>query len=60
MTTTIAVSSETKELLRLLGEKGESYDVIIRKLLSKSAIKKLDARWNRILEEDTFVSLDEL
>ncbi len=28
MTTTIAVSKETKEMLRKLGEKGESYDTI--------------------------------
>ena len=29
MPTTIAVPSETKELLRQLGEKGETYDTII-------------------------------
>ncbi|MCD6512001.1 MAG: hypothetical protein J7K61_00140 [Thermoplasmata archaeon] len=58
--TTIAVSHETKEALRRLGEKGESYDSIIQKLLSKVAWKELDERWNRILEEDEFISLDEL
>ncbi len=58
--TTIAVSYETKEALRRLGEKGESYDSIIQKLLSKVAWKELDERWNRILEEDEFISLDEL
>ena len=60
MATTIAVSAETKELLRLLGEKGESYDDIIRKLLKRSAWKKLDERWNKILDGDEFIPLDEL
>ena len=40
MPTTIAVSSETKELLRQLGEKGESYDTIIRRLLHEAAMEE--------------------
>ena len=59
-TTTVAVSPETKELLRQIGEKGESYDVIINKLIKETSIKKLDERWNRILEDDEFIPLDEL
>ncbi len=59
-TTTIAVTFETKEALRQLGEKGESYETVIRKLIEKSAWKKLDERWNRILEEEEFISPDEL
>lgn len=58
--TTVALKPETKELLRQLGEKGESYDEIIHKLISESNLKKLDKRWNKILEEDEFISLDEL
>ena len=60
MSTTIAVASETKETLRTLGEKGESYDHIIQKLIEKAALKELDNRWNKILEEDEFIPLDEL
>ena len=59
-TTTVAVSHETKELLRQIGEKGESYDDIINKLIKEVSIKKLDERWNRILEEEEFIPLDEL
>ncbi|MDD1709713.1 MAG: hypothetical protein LUQ37_02250 [Methanoregulaceae archaeon] len=59
-TTTIAVSPETKELLRKLGEKGESYDTIIRRLLQHAAWKRLDAQWNAILEHDEFIPLDAL
>ncbi len=60
MSTTIAVSFETRETLRLLGEKGESYDHIIHKLIEKAAWKELDDRWNSILNEDEFIPLDEL
>jgi predicted CopG family antitoxin len=59
-TTTVAVTHETKELLRQLGEKGESYDDVINKLIKEASWKKLDARWNKILEDDEFIPLDEL
>ena len=58
--TTVAISYETKEMLRRLGEKGESYDHIIRRIIEKASIKELDARWNKILEEEEFLPLDEL
>jgi len=58
--TTVAVSHETKEMLRKLGEKGESYDSIIRNLIEEVGIEKLDDRWNKILEDDEFLSLEEL
>jgi hypothetical protein len=58
--TTIAVSTETKELLRQMGEKGESYNEIILHLIREAAWKKLDSRWNTILENDEFIPLDAL
>ena len=58
--TTIAVSNETKEMLRHFGEKGESYDHIVRRLIEDAGWKELDRRWNRILEEDEFISMDDL
>ncbi len=60
MATTIAVSDDTKEVLRQIGEKGESYDRIIQRLIKLAAIKKMDERWNKILETDEFIPLDEL
>ncbi|MCK4614016.1 MAG: hypothetical protein KAU14_04365 [Thermoplasmata archaeon] len=59
-TTTLAVSIETKEVLKSLGTKGETYDVIIRRLIKEAAIKEMDSRWNKILKEDRFIPLDEL
>jgi hypothetical protein len=59
-TTTISVSSTTKELLRRMGEKGESYDAIIRRLIDEAGWKSLDDRWNAILEGDEFIPLESL
>ena len=58
--TTISLQRETKELLRKLGSKGQTYDEVIRELIERASIKELDARWNRILEEEEFIPLDEL
>lgn len=58
--TTIAISIETKEIIRTLGEKGETYDTIIRRLIQEAGMKNLDARWNIILEKDEFVPLEDL
>lgn len=60
MATTISLEPATKEMLRALGEKGESYDAIIRRLVRDAGWKRLDARWNRILEEDDFIPLGDL
>ncbi|MDG6250670.1 hypothetical protein [Methanocalculus sp.] len=58
--TTISVSSDTKEMLRSAGKEGESYDTIIRKLLSEVNWKNLNERWNTILETEEFLPLDAL
>jgi hypothetical protein len=59
-TTTISLSNETKELLREFGQKGETYDEIVRRLIARASIKELDERWNRILKQEKFIPLDEL
>lgn len=43
-----------------MGEKGESYDAIIRRLLHEANWKVLDERWNKILDTDEFIPLDAL
>jgi len=52
--TTISLPKETKEMLRKMGSTGQTYDEVIRELIKRASIKELDARWNRILEEDSF------
>jgi predicted CopG family antitoxin len=59
-TTTISLRKETKEMLRRLGSKDQTYDEVIRDLIERASIKELDARWNRILEDEEFIPLDQL
>ena len=59
-TTTISLRKDTKEMLRRLGSKDQTYDEVIRDLIERASIKELDARWNRILEDEEFIPLDEL
>ena len=59
-TTTISLRKETRDILRKLGSKGQTYNEVIRELVEKASIKELDARWNRILDEEEFIPLDEL
>ena len=59
-TTTISLRKQTKELLRQIRSKGQTYDEVVRALIEKTSITEHDARWNRILEEEEFVPLDEL
>lgn len=58
--TTICLRKETKEMLRKLGSKGQTYDEVIRELIERASIKELDAQWNCILEEEESIPLDEL
>lgn len=59
-TTTISLRKETKEMLRKIGSKDQTYDEVIRDLIERASIKEMDARWNRILEDEEFIPLDEL
>ena len=58
--TTISITQQTKQALLELGTKGETYDNIIKKLIKRYAWKKMDERWNKILQEDEFIPLEEL
>ena len=58
--TTISITQKTKKALLDLGAKGETYDVIIKRLIKRYAWKKMDERWNKILAEDEFIPLEEL
>jgi predicted CopG family antitoxin len=58
--TTISLHKETKEMLRKLGAKGQTYDEVIKELIERASIKELDERWNRILKDEMFIPLDDL
>lgn len=59
-TTTIALAQSTKERLRRLAEKGETYDEVVLRLIHRAAIKEQDDRWNRILREEEFLPLEDV
>ncbi|OLS28418.1 MAG: hypothetical protein ThorAB25_18660 [Candidatus Thorarchaeota archaeon AB_25] len=59
-TTTIPLSKETRDLLKRYGQKGETYDELIRRLLEVAEQFEFATRQKRILEEEEFVPLDQI
>lgn len=60
-TTTIPVEKETRDRLRLLGKKGETYTQILNRLMSSAEYEEfMDRQYERLKDKKTFVSLDEL
>ena len=65
MATTIQIQKNTREKLKRLGHKGESYDNIIERLVSYfeelNVEKLIEKRWKKLQEEkEQYVSLDEM
>ncbi|MGP8070187.1 MAG: hypothetical protein ACLP5V_09880 [Candidatus Bathyarchaeia archaeon] len=59
--TTIPVERETRDRLRSLGKKGETYDGIIKRLMSLAEYDEfMDRQYERLKDRKAFVSLDEL
>lgn len=60
-TTTIPVEKETRERLRSFGKKGETYDQILRRLMSLAEYEEfMEWQYERLKDKKAFVSLDEL
>ncbi|MCK5562304.1 MAG: hypothetical protein KAJ51_17015 [Thermoplasmata archaeon] len=58
--TTIQISKETREELRQLGKKGETYDELLHRLMEIVKRVKFFEDIDRILETEEFVPLDEI
>jgi hypothetical protein len=59
--TTIPVEKETRDRLRSLGKKGETYDKILKRLMSLAEYEEfMDRQYERLKDKKAFVSLDEL
>jgi hypothetical protein len=59
--TTIPVAKETREQLRSFGKKGETYDQILRRLMSLAEYEGfMEKQYERLKDKQAFVSLDEL
>ena len=60
-TTTIPLETETRDRLRLLGKKGETYDQILNRLMSVAEYEEfMERQYDRLKDKRVFVSLDEL
>jgi hypothetical protein len=59
-TTTIPLSKETRDLLKKYGQKGETYDELIRRLLEMAEQIEFARAQKRILETEEFVPLDQV
>ena len=58
--TTIQVSKETREKLKKIGGKGQTYDEIIEKLLEIGQKVAFFNELDRISDNEEFIPLDEL
>ncbi len=55
------MAKETRERLRSFGRKGETYDVILKRLMSLAEYEGLmEKQYERLKDKKAFVSLDEL
>ena len=59
-TTTIPIKKSTRDELKKLGRKGETYDSILRKLIFLAEKEGLYQEHIRILEEEEFTPLDDI
>ncbi len=61
MTTTIQLEKETRERLRSLGRKGETYDQLVKRLISLAEYEEfMTIQYERLKDKNAFVSLDEI
>jgi hypothetical protein len=58
--TTIQIRKETRSELKDFGKKGETYDQVIHTLMDNSRKVAFFEDLDRIIEEEEFVSLDDL
>jgi len=61
MTTTIPLEKDTRERLRSLGRKGETYDQLVKRLISLAEYEEFMTRqYERLKDKSAFVSLDDI
>ena len=58
--TTIPLKKITRDKLKKLGQKGETYDSVIKKLISIAEQQQFYLNQKRILDEEEFTSLEEI
>jgi hypothetical protein len=58
--TTIQITKDTREELRELGRKGETYDQLICRLMEAARMLQFFEELDRIVETEEFVPLEEV
>jgi hypothetical protein len=58
--TTIPLTKATRDRLKTIGKKGETYDDVIRKLIEMAEQVEFFKKEKRILDEEAFVPLDDV
>lgn len=58
--TTIQIQKDTRDRLREIGHKGETYDKLIRRLMKAAREIEFYADLDRIVDKEEFVPLDEI
>jgi hypothetical protein len=59
-TTTIPLKKKTRDQLKKFGRKGETYDAVIKKLMTIAEQHEFYIEQKRILDEEEFLSIDEI
>jgi hypothetical protein len=61
MTTTIPLEKQTRDRLRSLGRKGETYDQVVKRLISLAEYEEfMTMQYERLKDKSAFISLDEI
>jgi hypothetical protein len=60
MTTTVAVSKQTQDLLKNVGRKGETYDQVINRLYNLAKRQLFYEKQKKILDEEEFTPIDSI
>ena len=58
--TTIQIQKDTRDRLREIGHKGETYDNLLRRLIKAAKEIEFYADLDRIVDKEEFVPLDEV
>jgi len=56
--TSITVKAETKDLLKQIGSKGETYDDIVMRLVKSHCIQIRNKEYREIFENEEFTEID--
>ncbi|MHA1746827.1 MAG: DUF7557 family protein [Promethearchaeota archaeon] len=59
-TTTIPLKKKTRDQLKKFGQKGETYDTVINKLMTIAEQREFYLKQKWILEEEEFIPIDEI